>query len=144
MAAVTELVDRLNMIKLLDASIGPIKVRDRGCTGGELLVGVVTAQSAREASWWAWIASPPTQGAGARAGGGIECFVVLWSLHAGWRSLSCSSETIRLAGRVASRGGLDPSEERGRACKAFSAPTTHQRQHVRWLVGHGVRSRLVE
>ena len=30
MAAVTELVDRLGMIKLLDAAIGPIKTRDRG------------------------------------------------------------------------------------------------------------------
>src|SRR5918997_4194589 len=48
MAAVTELVDRLNMIRLLDAAIGPIKVRDRGHTGGELLVGVAAAQLAGE------------------------------------------------------------------------------------------------
>jgi hypothetical protein len=48
MAAVTELVDRLNMIKLLDAAIGPIKTRDRGFTGGELLVGVACAQLAGE------------------------------------------------------------------------------------------------
>ncbi len=34
MAAVTELVDRLGMITLLDAGIGPIKSRDRGVTGG--------------------------------------------------------------------------------------------------------------
>jgi hypothetical protein len=27
-------VDRLNMIKLLDAAVGPIKARDRGHTGG--------------------------------------------------------------------------------------------------------------
>jgi DDE family transposase len=45
-AAVTELVDRLNMIKLLGAVIGPIKTRDRGCGGAELLVGVATAQLA--------------------------------------------------------------------------------------------------
>ena len=45
-AAVTELVDRLNMIKLLGAAIGPIKTRDRGCGGAELLVGVATAQLA--------------------------------------------------------------------------------------------------
>ncbi|MPZ64637.1 MAG: hypothetical protein GEU83_03670 [Pseudonocardiaceae bacterium] len=31
--AVTELVDRLNMIKLLDAAIGPIKTRGRGLSG---------------------------------------------------------------------------------------------------------------
>jgi len=35
MAVVTELVDHLGMIKLLDGEIGPIKVRDRGFTGGE-------------------------------------------------------------------------------------------------------------
>ena len=39
MAAVTELIDRLGMIRLLDAVIGPIKERDRGFSGGELLVG---------------------------------------------------------------------------------------------------------
>jgi hypothetical protein len=30
MAAITELVDRLGMIELLDAAVGPIKERDRG------------------------------------------------------------------------------------------------------------------
>ncbi|MDT7714443.1 MAG: hypothetical protein QOH09_435 [Pseudonocardiales bacterium] len=40
MVAVTELVDCLNMIKLLAAAIGPIKDRDRVHTGGELLVGM--------------------------------------------------------------------------------------------------------
>ena len=49
MVAVTELVDRLAMIRLLDAAIGPIKVRDRGFTGGELLVGMACAQLAGEA-----------------------------------------------------------------------------------------------
>jgi hypothetical protein len=48
MAAVTELVDRLAMIKLLDAAIGPIKARDRGHTGGQLLVGIAAAQLAGE------------------------------------------------------------------------------------------------
>jgi hypothetical protein len=48
MAAVTELVDRLAMIKLLDAAIGPIKERDRGFSGGELLVGMAYAQLAGE------------------------------------------------------------------------------------------------
>jgi hypothetical protein len=48
MAAVTELVDRLCMIKLLDAAIGPIKARDRGLSGGQVLVGMATAQLAGE------------------------------------------------------------------------------------------------
>jgi len=48
MAAVTELVDRLGMIRLLDAAIGPIKERDRGFSGGELLVGLACAQLAGE------------------------------------------------------------------------------------------------
>jgi len=48
MVAVAELVDRLNMIKLLDAAIGSIKARDRGCTGGQLLVGMAAAQLAGE------------------------------------------------------------------------------------------------
>lgn len=48
MVAVTELVDRLALITLLDAAIGPIKTRDRGFTGGELLVGMAAAQLAGE------------------------------------------------------------------------------------------------
>jgi Transposase DDE domain group 1 len=48
MVAVTELVDRLNMIKLLDAAIGGIKSRDRGFSGGQLLVGLACAQLAGE------------------------------------------------------------------------------------------------
>ena len=48
LGAVTELVDRLGMITLLDAAIGPIKARDRGFTGGELLVGMAAAQLAGE------------------------------------------------------------------------------------------------
>jgi len=48
MAAVTELVDRLGMVGLLDAAIGPIKARDRGFTGGQLLVGMAATQLAGE------------------------------------------------------------------------------------------------
>ena len=48
MAAVTELIDRLGMIRLLDAAIGAIKERDRGFSGGELLVGLACAQLAGE------------------------------------------------------------------------------------------------
>ena len=53
MVAVTELVDRLNMIRLLDAVIEPIKARGRGFTGGQLLVGLAAAQLAGEdvATW---------------------------------------------------------------------------------------------
>ena len=36
------------MIKLLDAAIGPIKARNRGFSGGQLLVGMVVAQLAGE------------------------------------------------------------------------------------------------
>ena len=46
LAAVTKLVDRLGMITLLDAAIGPIKARERGFIGGELLVGLAAAQLA--------------------------------------------------------------------------------------------------
>jgi hypothetical protein len=48
LVAVTELVDRLNMIKMLDRAIGPIKTRDRGFSGGELLIGIAAAQLAGE------------------------------------------------------------------------------------------------
>ncbi|MCA1696187.1 MAG: IS1380 family transposase [Actinobacteria bacterium] len=48
MAAVSELVARLGMIKLLDAAVGRIKARDRGLSGGQLLVGLATVQLAGE------------------------------------------------------------------------------------------------
>jgi Transposase DDE domain group 1 len=48
MVAVTELIDRLGMITLLDAAIGPIKTRDRGLSGAQLLVGMAAAQLAGE------------------------------------------------------------------------------------------------
>ena len=48
MVAATELVDRLGMIKLLDGAIGPIKTRQRGYSGGELLIGIAAAQLAGE------------------------------------------------------------------------------------------------
>jgi hypothetical protein len=46
MAAVTELVERLDVIDRLDAAIGPIKRRRRGHTAGQLLVGFAAAQLA--------------------------------------------------------------------------------------------------
>ena len=46
--AVTELVHRLGMIKLLDRAISPIKTRDRGLSGGQLLIGTAAAQLAGE------------------------------------------------------------------------------------------------
>jgi Transposase DDE domain group 1 len=48
MVVVTELVDRLGMVGLLDAAIGPIKARDRGYSGGQLLVGLAGAHLAGE------------------------------------------------------------------------------------------------
>ena len=48
MAAVTELVERLEVISRLDAAIGPIKQRRRGHTAGQMLVGMAAAQLAGE------------------------------------------------------------------------------------------------
>jgi Transposase DDE domain group 1 len=48
MLAVTELVERLDMIGQLDAAIGPIKQRRRGHTAGQMLVGFAAAQMAGE------------------------------------------------------------------------------------------------
>ena len=48
MVAVSELVERLDVIGQLDAAIGPIKQRRRGHTGGQLLVGMAAAQLAGE------------------------------------------------------------------------------------------------
>jgi hypothetical protein len=48
MVAVTELVERLDVIGRLDAAIGPIKQRRRGHTAGQLLVGIAAAQLAGE------------------------------------------------------------------------------------------------
>jgi len=46
MVAVTELVERLGVVRRLDAAIGPIKSRSRGHTAGELLIGLAAAQLA--------------------------------------------------------------------------------------------------
>jgi Transposase DDE domain group 1 len=46
MAAVTELVERLGVVALLDAAVGPIKARARGMGVGQLLVGMAAAQLA--------------------------------------------------------------------------------------------------
>ncbi|RSM41192.1 IS1380 family transposase [Amycolatopsis balhimycina DSM 5908] len=48
MAAVAELVERLGVVRSLDAAVGPIKQRDRGFGAGELLVGLAAAQVAGE------------------------------------------------------------------------------------------------
>jgi len=48
MAAVTELVERLDVIGALDAAVGPIKSRARGHTAGQVLVGITAAQLAGE------------------------------------------------------------------------------------------------
>src|SRR3954451_6742626 len=48
MVAVSELVERLDVIGRLDAVIGPIKQRRRGHTDGQLLVGMAAAQLAGE------------------------------------------------------------------------------------------------
>jgi len=48
MAAVTELVERLDVVAAVDAAVGPIKTRDRGHGAGRLLVGIAAAQLAGE------------------------------------------------------------------------------------------------
>jgi hypothetical protein len=48
MAAVSELVEALGVIALLDAVVGPIKARARGLGAGQLLVGMAAAQLAGE------------------------------------------------------------------------------------------------
>jgi Transposase DDE domain group 1 len=48
MAAITALGDRLAMVGLMDAAIGPIKNRRRGYSGGQLLMGLAAAQLAGE------------------------------------------------------------------------------------------------
>jgi hypothetical protein len=44
LAAVSELVEHLNVTATLDAGIGPLKQRNRGVTGAELLVSLASAQ----------------------------------------------------------------------------------------------------
>jgi len=44
LAAVDELIGRLGIVEVLNRGIGPIKQRDRGPTGGQLLVGMASAQ----------------------------------------------------------------------------------------------------
>ncbi len=46
LVAVDELTERLGMVAELDAGIGPIKQRARGLSGGQLLLGMATAQLA--------------------------------------------------------------------------------------------------
>ena len=46
LAAITELCDRLGVIGALDAAVGPVKQRERGCGAGELLTGIAAAQLA--------------------------------------------------------------------------------------------------
>jgi len=46
LVAVDELVDRLGIVRELDANIDPIKVRQRGLTGGQLVAGMATGQLA--------------------------------------------------------------------------------------------------
>jgi len=44
MLAVSELVDRLGVVSALDAGIGSFKTRNRGLSGGQLLVSLAGAQ----------------------------------------------------------------------------------------------------
>ncbi|MGH3284194.1 MAG: hypothetical protein ACRDPD_05845, partial [Streptosporangiaceae bacterium] len=48
LAAVTGLCDRLGVIEAIDTAVGPVKERDRGFGGGQLLTGLAAAQLAGE------------------------------------------------------------------------------------------------
>ena len=48
MLAVTELCGKLGLTGVLDEGIGPVKARDRGFTGGQVLTGMAAAQLAGE------------------------------------------------------------------------------------------------
>jgi hypothetical protein len=48
LAVVSELCGRLGVTGALDAAVGPVKQRDRGFSGGELLTGIAAAQLAGE------------------------------------------------------------------------------------------------
>ena len=48
MLAVTELCGKLGLIGALDEGIGPVKQRQRGFTGGQVLTGMAAAQLAGE------------------------------------------------------------------------------------------------
>ncbi|WP_261558612.1 hypothetical protein [Frankia tisae] len=50
LAAVTELVERLGVVEAFDERMGPVKQRARGLAGGQLLVGMATAQLAGQAT----------------------------------------------------------------------------------------------
>ncbi|MGD9526205.1 MAG: hypothetical protein AB7L91_18330 [Dehalococcoidia bacterium] len=54
LAAVTELVERLGVIERFDTAVGSIKVRDRGFTAGQVLVGMAAAQLCGRTSWSGW------------------------------------------------------------------------------------------
>jgi Transposase DDE domain group 1 len=48
LVTVTELVERVELIAVLDAAVGRIKERDRGFSAGQVLVGIMAAQLAGE------------------------------------------------------------------------------------------------
>ena len=48
MLAVTELCGRLGLIQAFDEAMGPVKQRNRGFTGGQVLAGMAAAQLAGE------------------------------------------------------------------------------------------------
>jgi hypothetical protein len=48
LAAVSELCGRLGVIEAIDSAVGPVKQRNRGFSGGELLTGIAAAQLAGE------------------------------------------------------------------------------------------------
>ena len=59
LAAVGEFVEKVGMVGAFDEAIGSIKVRARGASAGELVVGLAQAQLAGTGYWSVWTRSAP-------------------------------------------------------------------------------------
>lgn len=72
MAAVSELCDRLDVIRALNAAVGPARRRDRGFGAGQLLAGIASAQLAGEDFLAGWTPARGCGRAADRASAGTE------------------------------------------------------------------------
>jgi len=116
LAAVEELITRLGVVGVLDRGIGSVKARERGLSGGQLLMGMATAQLA-----------------------GQDCLAGLDRVRADAGSALLTGAPVapsRTAGRLAGRFG--PPQLAG-------IESSLSELHTRWLgvVPAGVRAPLV-
>ena len=63
LAVVEELIGRLGLVEVVNRGNGPIKERDRGLTGGQLLAGMATAQLVGRTASPGWTGSGLMPGA---------------------------------------------------------------------------------